>query len=103
MLFILLLLGEDKKNTSTFASEEAGRANERGKAAFAEKDFPKAIDCYEKALGWDPREMIYWSNLAAVMMQIKAFKEVRIIRRLTLGYISHSSASLIILLANAHF
>ena len=100
MLFILLLLGVDKKNTSTFASEEAGRANERGNAAFAVKDFPKAIDCYEKALGWDPRKMIYWSNLAAVMMEIKAFKEVRII---TLGYSSHSSASLIILLANAHF
>jgi hypothetical protein len=47
--------------------------------------------------------MIYWSNLAAVMMEIKAFKEVRIIRRLTLGYSSHSSASLFILLANAHF
>ena len=104
MLFILLLLlGVDKKNTSTFASEEAGRANERGNAAFAKKDFPNAIHCYEKALGWDPREMIYWSNLAAVMMEIKAFKEVRIIRRLTLGYSSHSSASLIILLANAHF
>ena len=96
MLFILLLLGVDKKNTSTFASEEAGRANERGNAAFAKKDFPKAIVCYEKALGWDPREMIYWSNLAAVMMEIKAFKEVRIIRRLTLGYSSHSSASLFI-------
>jgi hypothetical protein len=38
--------------------------------------------------------MIYWSNLAAVMMEIKAFKEVRIIRRLTLGYSSHSVYSI---------
>ena len=102
MLFILLL-GVDKKNTSTFASEEAGRANERGNAAYAKKDLPQAIHCYEKALGWNPRETIYWSNLAAVMMEIKAFKEVRMIRRLTLGYSSHSSASLFIILANAIF
>eukprot|EP00090_Calanus_glacialis_P042839 TRINITY_DN7592_c0_g1_i4.p1 TRINITY_DN7592_c0_g1~~TRINITY_DN7592_c0_g1_i4.p1 ORF type:complete len:1248 (+),score=293.70 TRINITY_DN7592_c0_g1_i4:101-3844(+) len=65
----------DTIKSTTRASKEAMRAKQLGNAAYSRKDFSGAILLYEKAVGLEPGEMIYWSNLAAVMMETRAYKE----------------------------
>jgi len=57
------------------ARKEAMRAKQLGNAAYSRKDFGRAILLYEKAAGLEPGEMVYWSNLAAVMMETRAYRE----------------------------
>ena len=63
--------------STTRARKEAMRAKQLGNAAYSRKDFGRAILLYEKAAGLEPGEMVYWSNLAAVMMETRAYREVR--------------------------
>ena len=58
-------------------SQEAARARELGDTAFRRRDFPEARRHYERAVGWQPEEMGNWSNLARVMMETQAYREVR--------------------------
>ena len=60
------------------ARKEAMREKQLGDAAYSRKDFGRAILLYEKAAGLEPGEMVYWSNLAAVMMETRAYREVRV-------------------------
>ena len=53
------------------------REQEAGKAAFRERDFPKAIVHYEQAVNIQPEAMACWNNLALLLMETKAFQEVR--------------------------
>ena len=59
--------------------EEAEKEKERGNEAFRKADFAKATVHYERALDIDSENVIYWSNLSAVMFQTKSFKEVCIV------------------------
>ena len=56
--------------------KEAETEKERGNEAYRRKDFAKAIVHYQRALDIDSENIINWSNLTAVMFQIKAFREV---------------------------
>ena len=56
--------------------KEAETEKERGNEAYRRKDFAKAIVHYQKALDIDSENIINWSNLTAVMFQIRAFREV---------------------------
>ena len=59
------------------ASQEAARERDLGDAAWERNDLNKARIHYEKALGWEHQEMRNWSNLAAVMEEMQAYREVR--------------------------
>ena len=48
-----------------------------GNEAFKAKDFKRAVAAYEKAVNLDPETMACWGNLSAILMETKAFKEVR--------------------------
>ena len=56
--------------------EEAEKEKERGNEAHRRKDFARAMVHYQRALDIDSENVIYWSNLTAVMFEIKAFREV---------------------------
>ena len=47
-----------------------------GGDAIKRKDFPRAITHFEKALNWNPELMENWANLAEVMMETGAYREV---------------------------
>ena len=47
-----------------------------GNAAFKAKEYPKAIFHYEKAVNIDPEDTSCWGNLAAILLESKAFSEV---------------------------
>lgn len=49
---------------------------EQGNAAYKSKNFAKAIGHYEAAIGLDPTEITFRSNLAAVHFEMKNFDEV---------------------------
>ena len=55
---------------------EAEKEKERGNEAYRKADFAKAVVHYQRALDIDSENVIYWSNLSAVMFQMQAFKEV---------------------------
>ena len=78
LAYTFTFLDLDTIKSTTRASKEAMRAKQLGNAAYSRKDFSGAILLYEKAVGLEPGEMIYWSNLAAVMMETRAYKEVRV-------------------------
>merc|ERR1712130_472907 len=48
---------------------------EMGNAAYKSKNFAKAIGHYEAAIGLDPKEITFRSNLAAVHFETKNFEE----------------------------
>ena len=56
--------------------KEAEKEKERGNEAYRKRDFARAIVHYQRALDIDSENIIHWSNLTAVMFQIKAFREV---------------------------
>ena len=47
-----------------------------GNAAFKAKEYPKAISYYEKAVNIYPEDISCWGNLAAILLESKAFSEV---------------------------
>ena len=59
--------------------QEAMKEKMKGNAAYEKQDFATAIHHYEIALELDTNDMVYWSNLAAIMFQIEAFKEVNMV------------------------
>ena len=59
--------------------QEAMKEKMKGNAAYKKQDFCSAIHHYEIALELDTNDMVYWSNLAAIMFQIEAFKEVNMV------------------------
>ena len=52
------------------------KEKEMGNAAYKIKNFAKAIGHYEAAIGLDPKEITFRSNLAAVHFETKNFEEV---------------------------
>ena len=52
---------------------EAPKLKELGNEAFKKKDFTTALKNYEKAIELDPKEMAYYSNIAAVYFQMNHF------------------------------
>ena len=56
--------------------KEAEKEKERGNEAYRKADFAQAIVHYQRALDIDSENVIYWSNLSAVMFQMESFKEV---------------------------
>ena len=52
---------------------EAQKLKELGNEAFKKKDFTTALKNYEKAIELDPKEMAYYSNIAAVYFQMNHF------------------------------
>lgn len=51
--------------------EEAQKKKQEGNAAYSKRNFPTAIQCYEKAIELDPGEITYYTNLAAVYFEMK--------------------------------
>lgn len=69
---------EAKKKAAEAASKPKGWAEAEakkaeGNAAYKAKDFPKAIELYSAAIELCPEEIIYYSNLAAVHIEMKEF------------------------------
>lgn len=62
---------EEAKHPPGFHQAEA-KKNE-GNAHYKKKDFPKAIELYQEAIDICPEEIIYYSNLAAVYIEMKEF------------------------------
>ena len=56
--------------------KEGGKEKEKGNQAYRKADFARAMVHYQRALDTDSENVIYWSNLSAVMFEIRAFKEV---------------------------
>ena len=56
--------------------KEGEEEKERGNRAYKKKDFTRAMVHYQRALDIDPENVIYWSNLSAVMFEIRAYGEV---------------------------
>ena len=56
--------------------KEGEKEKERGNLAYKKSDFARAMVHYQRALDLDSENVIYWSNLSAVMFEIRAFKEV---------------------------
>jgi len=52
--------------TMSTAAEQAVALKNEGNAAFAAHDWPKAIDCYTKAIELNDKEPTYYSNRAQV-------------------------------------
>ena len=76
--------------------QEAEKEKERGNEAHRKADFATAIVHYQRALDIDSENVIYWSNLSAVMFEIKAFREVCIAEKNNINQkneLSCSSAS----------
>ena len=59
--------------------QEALKEKMKGNAAYKKQDFCAAIHHYEIVLELDTEDLVYWSNLAAVMFQTEAFKEVNMV------------------------
>lgn len=57
------------KSSSSPAEEEKNRGNEE----YKKKNFDKAITHYQKAIELDPKEPIYYNNLAAVYVEQKLY------------------------------
>jgi len=53
--------------------EEAQKKKQEGNAAYSKRNFPTAIQCYEKAIELDPGEITYYTNLAAVYFEMKDY------------------------------
>ena len=53
--------------------EEAQKKKQEGNAAYSKRNFPTAIECYEKAIELDPGEITYYTNLAAVYFEMKDY------------------------------
>lgn len=56
-------------------AEAALQEKEQGNVAYKSKNFPKAIEHYEAAIGLDPKEITFRSNLAAVHFEMKNYQE----------------------------
>ena len=59
------------------ASQEASRASQLAREAHSRGDLARAREQYERALGWQSDEMEQWSNLAMVVGETGAYREVR--------------------------
>ena len=57
--------------------DEAEQEKGQGNCAYRRKDFSRAMVHYQRALDIESDNVIFWSNLSAVMFEIKAFREVR--------------------------
>ena len=69
---------EAKKKAEEAASKPKGWAEAEAKKAegntyYKKKDFPKAIELYSAAIELCPEEIIYYSNLAAVYIEMKEY------------------------------
>ena len=60
----------------TNGASEAKKERMLGGDAIKRKDFPRAVTHFEKALNWNPELMENWANLADVMMETGAYREV---------------------------
>jgi len=56
-------------------AEAALKEKEQGNVAYKSKNFPKAIEHYQAAIGLDPKEITFRSNLAAVHFEMKNYQE----------------------------
>ena len=59
------------------ATLEASRAKGLGDLAYRRGDFPGALRHYEAALSWSPGDMRSWDTLSAILLDTKAYIEVR--------------------------
>lgn len=50
---------------------EHERVKNEGNYFYKEKNFAKAIECYEKAIQLEPSEVLYYNNKAAVYIELK--------------------------------
>ena len=62
---------EEAKHPPGFS--EAEKKKNEGNAHYKKKDFEKAIELYTEAIEICPEEIIYYSNLAAVYIEMKEF------------------------------
>ena len=62
---------EEASKPQGWAAAEAKKAE--GNAYYKKKDFPKAIELYSAAIELCPQEIIYYSNLAAVYIEMKEY------------------------------
>lgn len=53
--------------------KDADTAKAEGNEAYKQKDFQKALDCYDKAIELDPTDMLYHTNKAAVFYEMKQY------------------------------
>ena len=68
---------EEKPTRKNIDQCEAEKGRLKGNSAYLKKDFAAAVTQYERALSREPQNIVLWSNLAAVMFELKAFKEVK--------------------------
>ena len=70
---------EKKAAEAAEASKKVSDADAKkleGNAFYKQKDFPNAIASYSEAIAMAPKEMTYYTNLAAVYFEMKDFDKV---------------------------
>ena len=60
----------DEEKTERATKRAAEDAKQRGNALYKQKQFSDAIACYEEAIAKDANNMSYYSNLAAVKLEM---------------------------------
>ena len=53
--------------------EQAIKFKEQGNDAYKKKDFEKALELYNKAIELDSNNMVYYTNVAAVLFEQKEY------------------------------
>ncbi|KAL9250817.1 Hsp70-Hsp90 organizing protein 2-like protein [Drosera capensis] len=68
-------VGDEEEKEKKKRKEEAQREKEAGNAAYKKKEFEKAIGCYTKAIELDDEDISFFTNRAAVYLEIGKYDE----------------------------
>ncbi|GAB2244852.1 hypothetical protein Droror1_Dr00000345 [Drosera rotundifolia] len=68
-------VGDEKEKEKKKRKEEAQREKEAGNAAYKRKEFEKAIGCYTKAIELDDEDISFFTNRAAVYLEMGKYDE----------------------------
>lgn len=55
--------------------KKAQDAKQRGNAHYKKREFEKAIECYNEAIGFDPSNISFYTNRAAVKFELKQYDD----------------------------
>ncbi|KAL9249366.1 Hsp70-Hsp90 organizing protein 2-like protein [Drosera capensis] len=68
-------VGDEEEKEKKKRKEEAQREKEAGNAAYKRKEFEKAIGCYTKAIELDDEDISFFTNRAAVYLEMGKYDE----------------------------
>lgn len=57
------------------AAQEAEKIKNEGNDLYKQKNFERALECYDKAIELNPLEVLYYNNKAAAYMELKDYEE----------------------------